>query len=96
MVSVRRLFRREPTVNLMRDVLQVVDSVLGLRGRSNSFDSNTPLLGAVPELDSMAVVSLITALEQRFDLLIDDDDISGAAFATAGSLTDFVSRKLAA
>lgn len=83
-------------MNLMRDVLQTVDSVLGLQGRSASFDANTPLIGAVPELDSMAVVSLITALEQRFDILIDDDDISGAVFATAGSLTDFVDRKLAA
>jgi len=54
------------------------------------------LLGAIPELDSMAVVSLITTLEEQFGLVVDDDDINGATFATVGSLADFVSSKLAA
>lgn len=44
----------------------------------------------------MAVVSLITTLEEQFGLVVDDDDINGATFATVGSLADFVSSKLAA
>lgn len=83
-------------MNLLQDVLQVLDSVLGLQGRTATFHKDTPLLGAVPELDSMAVVSLITALESQFGLVIDDDDIDGAAFATVGALSDFVSHKLTA
>jgi acyl carrier protein len=43
----------------------------------------------------MAVVSLITAMEEQFGIVIDDDDIDGHTFATVGSLTDFVSGKLA-
>lgn len=77
-------------------MLRVVDEVLSLNGRSASFTRDTLLLGAVPELDSMAVVTLITTLEEQFDLVVDDDDIDGTTFATIGSLTDFVSGKLAA
>lgn len=79
-----------------RAVLQALDDVLSLKGRAAAFQRDTPLLGAIPELDSMAVVSLITALEERFDIVIEDDDIDGATFSTVGALTDFVDSKLAA
>jgi len=77
-------------------VLRILDEVLSLQSRSAAFTRDTPLLGAIPELDSMAVVTLITTLEEQFGLTVDDDDIDGATFATVGSLTDFVSSKLAA
>ena len=83
-------------MNAMQDVLHVLDEVLGLGGRASSFTAATPLLGAVPELDSMAVVALIAGLEDRFGILVDDDDIDGATFASVGSLVDFVSGKVAA
>jgi acyl carrier protein len=78
-----------------REVAKTLDDVLGLRGRSASFTPQTHLLGALPELDSMAVVSLIAALEDRFDIMVDDDEIDGATFATVGSLSDFVDGKAA-
>jgi len=55
---------------------------------------DTPLLGAIPELDSMAVVALITAIEERFGFTVDDDEIDGSVFTTLGSLIDFVQGKL--
>ena len=76
--------------------MRVVDEVLSLNGRSAAFTRDTPLLGAIPELDSMAVVTLITSLEEQFGLAVDDDDLDGSTFATVGSLSDFVSAKLAA
>ncbi|MDM4764902.1 phosphopantetheine-binding protein [Pelomonas sp. SE-A7] len=76
-------------------VLRILDEVLSLDGRSAGFDRNTHLLGAIPELDSMAVVSLITGLEEQLGIVVDDDDIDGATFATVGSLVDFVTAKLA-
>ncbi|MDP3652853.1 MAG: phosphopantetheine-binding protein [Rhodoferax sp.] len=82
-------------MNTSQEVLRILDEVLSLKGRSLSFQRNTPLLGAIPELDSMAVISLIGAFEEQFGLVIDDDDIDGATFATIGSLSDFVSSKLA-
>lgn len=83
-------------MNVTHEVIRVLDEVLSLGGRSAAFTSETPLLGAIPELDSMAVVTLITTLEEQFGLVVDDDDIDGATFATVGSLADFVSSKLAA
>lgn len=82
-------------MDVMKEVLRVLDEVLSLQGRAAAFDRSTPLLGAVPELDSMAVLTLITSLEERFGLVIDDDDIDGDTFATVGSLLTFVETKLA-
>lgn len=65
---------------------------LGNRGADLSADS--PLLGAIPELDSMAVVNLINALEEQFGFCVDDDEISAETFETLGSLVEFVARKL--
>ena len=77
------------------EVLSILDEVLSLKGRAASFSLETPLLGAIPELDSMAVVALITTLEERFGFIVDDDEIDGAAFASVGTLVDFVQGKLA-
>ena len=78
------------------EVLRILDEVLSLGGHALAFNAATPLLGAIPELDSMAVVTLITTLEDRFGILMDDDEISGDTFATVGTVTDFVAAKLAA
>ncbi len=77
-----------------KEVRRILDEVLSLNGRTQAFTRDTPLLGAIPELDSMAVVTLITTLEEQLGLVVDDDDIDGATFATLGSLTDFVSCKI--
>jgi len=73
-------------------VRQVLDSTLGLGGRASGFKPGTPLLGTLPELDSMAVAHLITALEEHFGITIADDEIDGDVFATFGSLVQFVRR----
>lgn len=83
-------------MDIKNEVLSILDEVLSLKGRANSFTLETPLLGALPELDSMAVVALITSLEERFGFIVDDDEIDGAAFASVGTLVDFVQGKLAA
>jgi acyl carrier protein len=79
----------------MKETLRLLDEVLSLEGRSKAFTRDTALLGAIPELDSMAVVSLITSMEEQLGIVVDDDDIDGATFATVGSLADFVGAKLA-
>lgn len=81
-------------MNLMKEVLTALDDALQLNGRSASFDHQTVLLGATPELDSMAVVHLITTLEDRFGIAIDDDDINGDTLATVGALVELVASKL--
>lgn len=82
------------SVDLQAQVLRLLDDVLSLGGRAQSFGRDTALLGSVPELDSMAVVSLMTAMEEQFGISIDDDEIDGDVFATVGSLADFLRSKL--
>jgi acyl carrier protein len=83
-------------MNTQEHLLDILDDVLSLEGRAKTFTPDTALLGALPELDSMAVVSLITALEEQFGIVVDDDEIDGSTFATVGALTDFLNGKLAA
>ena len=83
-------------MNVLNDIRAVLDEVLHLAGRPANFERETRLLGVIPEFDSMAVVSLITALEERFDITVDDDDIDGETFSTVGALADLVAGKLAA
>jgi acyl carrier protein len=78
------------------DVKQVLGETLQLGDRTNGFTADTPLFGAIAEFDSMAVVTVVTALEERFGIFIEDDEIEAEVFATVGSLAAFVDRKLEA
>ena len=77
-------------------VKQVLRETLQLGDRVERFDDSTSLFGSIPEFDSMAVVTVVTALEERFDIVIEDEDISAEVFESFGSLTNFVESKLAA
>lgn len=83
-------------MDTQQEVLALLDELLGLGGRTAEFTRDTPLLGALPELDSMGVVALLGGLEERFGLVLADDEIEGATFATVGTLTDFVAARLTA
>lgn len=83
-------------MDLVGDVKRVLDEVLSLGGRTSSYTRETQLLGAVPQLDSMAVVTLISTIEERFSIVVEDDDIDSDTFATVGSLADFVRSKITA
>ncbi len=74
---------------LLIDVLGVAPSIAA------QMDAETPLFGALPELDSMAVASLLTELEDQFEIIVDDEDVDGALFETFGTLTAFVKAKVA-
>ena len=77
------------------DVKLILADVLSLGDAGRALDAGSPLLGAIPELDSMAVINLITALEEHFGITVEDDEISADTFATLGSLAAFVAHKLA-
>lgn len=80
----------------LTDTLQVLQDVLQIGERARSFGESTRLLGSIPELDSMAVVSILTALEERFGMTVEDDEISAETFETVGTLHRFILDKLAA
>ena len=75
---------------LIEEVIGVVVTTLGIEDRAPSLHAGTELLDSLPELDSMASVELIVALEDQFDLEVDEEQISGEVFETIGSLAAFV------
>lgn len=75
-------------------VKEVVVETLGIEDRAATLDAGTPLLGSLPELDSMAVLEVILALEERFGIAIDGDDVTADAFETLASLAALVDAKL--
>jgi acyl carrier protein len=79
----------------LEEVKNILSDALSLGERRNSLKEDSALLGAIPELDSMAVINVITALEEHFDIVVEDDEISAATFESLGSLTHFVEQKLA-
>ncbi|WP_206516100.1 phosphopantetheine-binding protein [Nocardioides pantholopis] len=83
--------RIDPRV--MAAVVEVLVATLGIEDRAATLDAATPLLGELPELDSLGVVELAVALEERFDIVVDDDDFTGDVFETVGSLAAFVAAR---
>jgi acyl carrier protein len=81
---------------LQQELVAVLDDVLNLNGRAAEMDRDSELLGALPELDSMSVMALIAALEERFSFTVHPEELDSASFATLGALSDFVETKLSA
>ena len=79
-------------MDIQKEVLSLLDEVLSLDGRGLTFDADTPLLGSVAELDSMAVIAVIQEIELRFEIIVPDDEVDGSSFATVGSVVEFVTR----
>jgi acyl carrier protein len=79
----------------LNEVKNILIDVLSLGPAGQGLDADSLLLGSLPELDSMAVVTLIGALEDHFGIVVDDDDISASTFETLGSLAAFVAQKAA-
>jgi acyl carrier protein len=74
---------------------QVLADVLGLSpDRVAGFDRHTGLFGHLPELDSMAVAGLLTEIEDRLGIVIDDDEVDGEMLETYGALLAFCEAKL--
>ncbi|MBT0669132.1 acyl carrier protein [Novosphingobium profundi] len=81
----------EDTDQILRAILT---DVLGLApGQAASFEADTGLFGHLPELDSMAVAGLLTEMEDRLGIMIDDDEIDGEMLETYGGLLGFAETK---
>ena len=80
--------------NLNQTLSELLDLTLNLKGRRFGLSPTAPLLGAVPELDSMGVVAMISAIESHFDITISDQEIDGSVFSTLETLSQFIARKM--
>lgn len=77
-----------------RKLRQILEEVLGLApGLADSFTDDSGLFGELPELDSMAVAGLLTEMEDRFGIVIDEDEVDGEIFVTYGDLLTFTVKK---
>ncbi|QIG80694.1 acyl carrier protein [Stakelama tenebrarum] len=75
-------------------VRAVLRDTLGLsEDRAAAFETETPLFGALPELDSMAVAGVLTELEDRLGIIIEDDEVDGEMLETFGALTRYAADK---
>ncbi|MEW5973729.1 MAG: acyl carrier protein [Pseudomonadota bacterium] len=79
-----------PSEDLAADLRALLHDALQLGDEAFTFSAETQLLGVLPQLDSMGVLAVLTALEQQLGLSFHDDDIDASLFETFGSLLEFV------
>lgn len=92
--QVNSVVEGDPPLNVIDDVKAVLGRSLQLGDKVKQFEASTGLFGSIPEFDSMAVVTVVTALEERFGIVIEDNEITAEVFDTVGSLSRFVEAKL--
>lgn len=78
----------------LQTVLDVLAESLDGAAHINQMTEEAPLLGAIPELDSMAIVGIITSIEERFGIVFDDDELDAEVFETVGTLRDQIVAKM--
>lgn len=76
--------------DLAESLKRILSAQLGPSYPPEYFNDDTPLLGSIPELDSMAVVGILTAVEEELGVAVDDDEISAEVFGSFGTLVDFL------
>lgn len=81
-------------MNVLQSVLKILDSELNLQGKALAFAEDTKLRGSLPQLDSMAIVSVITALETQLGFEFPEEQLDGALFETVGTLVDGITHFL--
>jgi acyl carrier protein len=78
----------------LEQVLDVLAESLDGAAQIHQMSEEAPLLGAIPELDSMAIVGIITSIEERFGIIFDDDELDAEVFETVGTLRNQIVAKM--
>ncbi|MFK8027434.1 MAG: phosphopantetheine-binding protein [Gammaproteobacteria bacterium] len=78
----------------LEQVLDVLAESLDGAAQIHQMNEEAPLLGAIPELDSMAIVGIITSIEERFGIVFDDDELDAEVFETVGTLKNQIVSKM--
>jgi len=81
-------------MSLTDDIVDLINEILQLDSSVMELETDTPLLGAIPEFDSMAVVTVLTSLEDQYGIIIEDDEVDAELFETVGTLVKFVDQKV--
>jgi acyl carrier protein len=78
----------------LEEIKAIIGDVLQIADRMDDLGADDPLMGGVPEFDSMAVVAILTTIEENYGVMIDDDEVSAEHFESITSLLDFVNLKV--
>lgn len=78
---------------MLDEIKEILDEALQLGDQLQDIDESSQLIGSIPEFDSMTVVTVLTLVEERFGITIEDDEITAETFETVGSLVQFVTSK---
>ena len=78
----------------LEELKGIVAGILQIGDRLDALGPDAALLGGIPEFDSMAVVSILTTIEENYGVIIDDDEVTAEHFETLGGLLEFVNTKL--
>ena len=81
-------------MDIQSDIIAILQSTLGVPAGAIAPHPDTPVLGAIAEMDSMSVVGILASIEEQYGITVDDDEIDADVFATVGSLTAFVESKV--
>jgi len=81
-------------MEILSRVKNILKDALNLGNRAERLTSDSPLLGGLPEFDSMAVVAVVTMIEDEFGITVEDDELSADVFMTVGTLSSFITAKL--
>ncbi len=84
----------DATTPIGQALRSILESAVGKRSLPKMLNDDTPLLGSLPELDSMAVLTILTQLQEELGCEIADDEVDASLFRTFGSLRRFVESKL--
>lgn len=84
----------EKEIDVIEGVRAVVDETLSLGGRGHDLNPDSELLGAIPELDSQAVLNVLVGIEEHFEITIDDDEIDASIFEKLSGLIGLVEGKI--
>lgn len=80
-------------MSLQQEITTLLQETLQIDG-TQSWTAGTEILGAIPEFDSMAIVTVLTLIEENYGIMIEDDEVSAEVFETLGSLVEFVAEKI--
>lgn len=79
---------------IIDEIRIVLADELGIGDRLLRMLETDPLLGGVPELDSVAVLRVVLALEDRFGFTFGSDELTHTLFESLASMAAFVAQKL--
>lgn len=89
-IDSQRTLRVDMTTSTLDEVKALVAETLGIVDRLDSMNASTGLFGSLPELDSMAVIELVTAIQEKFGFEVDHASLTMDTFETIGTLAAFV------